>query len=659
MLRDGNRDLADALRHHRDGNVGRAVKLYRRVIDKSAGHFLAYHHLSIIEAQAANFASAESLNREAVGLNPGDPDAWLVRGNVLGELARYEEAATAFGTALSFNPNLLHALLGLGIVCGKLNRVEEALAAFDRALALNPGLARAWLGRADICKIVGRHDDALHAYDRALAHEPGLAEARFGRGHLFYSARKYREATLDFEAALALQPQLPELLGICLAAQMHLCDWAKFDLYSDALSEPSGESGLRSPPYCLLAVLSSEEIQLQQTRRWAARHFPPSHPAGRRGPAAPSDRIRIAYLSADFREHPVSDLAVGLFEAHDRSRFEITGISIGPDDRSAMRRRVEVAFDAFVDGQRLGDREIAEAIAARNIDILVDLTGYTGGARTGILARRPAPLQVSYLGYPATMGADYIDYLIGDAVVLPPACRPHYTEKIVSLPGTFLVADEAGDSGRVFTRAELGLPADGFVFCCFNNTFKITPQVFDAWMRILTAVPGSVLWLRIDDAAAIANLKAEAHARGVDAERLVFAGKVPEAADHVARQRCADLFLDTIPYNAHATAVDALRADLPVLTCLGQTFPGRVGASLMHAMGMPELVTNDLAAYEALAIEIGSDPDKARQLRRRLVANRPQAPLFDRAAFARNLEQAYLVMCERQRSGLPPEHFAV
>jgi len=660
MSRGGDRDLADAIRHHRDGNIGRAVRLYRRAIDKSAGYFLAYHHLSIIEAQAANFASAEALNQEALELKPDDPDVWLVRGNVLAELSRYEEAVTAFARALAFNPNLLNALLGLGAVCSKLNRGEEALSAYDRAIALSPGLARAWLGRADVCKSVGRQDEALIAYDRALMHEPGLAEARFGRGHLFYSVRKYDQAIADFEAALALQPRLAELRGICLHAKMHLCDWAEFDRYSAELGAPAGKNDLPSPPYCLLSVLSSESIQLQQTRRWAARRFAPFPGVLRREPGAASDRINVAYLSADFREHPVSALAVGLFEGHDRSRFRVTGISVGPDDHSNTRRRVEAAFDEFKDWQSLGDDEIAGQIRARNIDILVDLTGYTGGARTGILARRPAPLQVSYLGYPATMGVDYVDYIIGDASVLPPASRPHYAEKVVSLPDSFLVVDRTAQvSDRVFTRNELALPSTGFVFCCFNNTFKITPDVFDVWMRILAAVPESVLWLRTDNPTAIANLKAEACARGVDPERLVFAGRVKDACEHVARQRCADLFLDTLPYNAHATAVDALRADMPVLTCLGDTFPGRVGASLSKALRMPELVANSLAEYEARAVEIGSNPEKARELRRKLSERRREAPLFDTALFVRHIERAYVTMYEWHHRGLVPDHFSV
>lgn len=660
MSLDGNRDLADAIRHHRDGNIGRAAKLYRRAIGKSAGHFLAYHHLSIIEAQAEKFASAEALNHEALELKPDDPDVWLVRGNVLGELRRYEEAATAFTTALSLNPNLPNALLGLGFVCSKLNRAEQALSAYDRAIAQSPALSRAWLGRADVCKAVGRQDEALNAYNRALALEPGLAEARFGRGHLFYSTRKYEQAIEDFEAALVLQPRLPELRGVCMDARMHLCDWAEFDRHSAALSAPADENDLPSPPYCLLAVLSSGEGQLQQTRRWAARHFAPFRGSQQLERGAPSDRIKLAYLSADFREHPVSDLAVGLFEAHDRSRFHVTGISIGPNDRSDMRRRIEAAFDDFEDGQDLADDEVADAIRARNIDILVDLTGYTGGARSGILARRPAPLQVNYLGYPATMGVDYIDYIVGDATVLPPAARPHYAEKVVTLPDSFLVADKAVRiSDRVFARAELGLPPTGFVFCCFNNAFKITPHVFDVWMRILAAVPDSVLWLRIDHPVAISNLRTEARARGVDAERLVFAGRMTEASDHVARQKCADLFLDTLPYNAHATAVDALRADLPILTCLGETFSGRVCGSLLNALRMPELVTRSLQEYEARAVEIASDPDRARDLRLKLSEQRRDGPLFDAGEFARNIESAFLAMHERRRCGLGPDHISV
>ncbi len=440
--RGGGRDLADAIRHHGEGNIGRAAKLYRRVTSKSPGHFVAYHHLSIIEAAAANFTSAESLNQKALELRPNDPDVWLVRGNILGELGRFEQAAVAFTTALTLNPTLLNALLGLGFVCSKLNRPEAAAAAYERAIALNPGLSRAWLGLADVCKAVGRGDDALHAYDRALALEPGLAEARFGRGRLFHSARKYEQAIVDFEAARKLQPRLPELRGICLDARLQLCDWGQFDRYSAELCTPAAKDDVRSPPYCLLSVPSSGAVVLQQTKEWAARNFPslPGVPQDRPRPS--SDRINVAYLSPDFREHPVATLAVGLFEAHDRSRFRFTGISIGPNDGSGMRKRIEGALDAFEDWQGLGDDDIAERIRSGNTDILVDLTGYTGGARTGILARRPAPIQVSYLGYPATMGVDYVDYIVADATVLPPVCWPDYTEKVCRYPTASLSQTE-------------------------------------------------------------------------------------------------------------------------------------------------------------------------------------------------------------------------
>ena len=661
MSRVNIRDIEDAVRHQAEGNIGRAAKLYRRVIEKSPGAFLAYHHLSIIEATTANFASAEALNQKALELRPEDPDVWLVRGNVLGELSRFEEAAVAFTTALGLNPLLLNALLGLGLVCGKLNRTEAALSAYARAIALNPGLATAWLGQADVCKAVGRTDEALRAYDRAIALQPNLAEARFGRGHLLYSARKYQQAIADFEAARALRPKSPELPGICLDARLHLCDWHEFDRYCAEVCAPdSADDALPSPPYCLLAVSSSGANILRQTRQWAARNFPPVSGVRPRAANKPSDRINLAYLSPDFRAHPVSDLAARLFEIHDRSRFRVTGISIGPNDRSGMRKRLEAAFDEFEDWQDVGDDEIAVRIAARNIDILVDMAGYTGGARTGILARRPAPIQVNYLGYPATMGADYIDYIVGDATVLPPASWPDYAEKVVSLPDSFLVVDgTARTPDRVFTRAELDLPPNAFVFCCFNNAFKINPHVFDVWMRILAAVPHSVLWLRVEDPAAIANLKSEAQVRGIAAERLVFAGRMADIADHLARHRCADLFLDTLPYNAHATMVDALRADLPVLTCLGEAFPGRVAASLLNALGLPELVAGNLAEYEERAIQIGSDPTRAYELRRKLIDRRQKTPVFDTARFARNIESAYENMYQRYCGGLAPDHIAV
>jgi predicted O-linked N-acetylglucosamine transferase (SPINDLY family) len=371
-------------------------------------------------------------------------------------------------------------------------------------------------------------------------------------------------------------------------------------------------------------------------------------------------RIRLAYLSADFRDHPVSYLLAGVFERHDRDRFETFAISFGPRDSGDMRARLEKFFDRFVDVGSRDDVEVAQLLHELEIDIAVDLMGYTSGASPGVLAQRPAPVQVNYLGYAGTMGADYIDYLIADPTVISASSRQYYAEKIVSLPDSFMPNDSSrAIADRPVDRAEFGLPAKGFVFCSFNNSYKINPAGFDRWMTILTRCKQSVLWLSGGHDTALANLKKEAAAKGIDPERLIFAKRVPSNADHLARLRLADLFLDTLPYNAHTTACDALWAGLPVLTLVGETFAGRVAAGLLTAIDMPELIVATPQAYEDLAVDFYNSPEKLTAIKTKLANHRRTKPLFDTASYTRHLESAYETMYRRHLNGLPPDHIEV
>src|SRR5262249_39339191 len=348
-----------------------------------------------------------------------------------------------------------------------------------------------------------------------------------------------------------------------------------------------------------------------------------------RGGGWRNDRIKIAYLSADFHRHATAYLMAELFERHDRARFELIGVSFGPDDRSDMRARLVSAFDRFVDVRAKSDAEVARLLSELKVDIAVDLKGYTQDCRPRILAHRPVPIQVNYLGFPGTMGADFIDYVIADEVVLPFDQQPFYSERIVHLPDCYQPNDRRRQiAGRTPARTEVGLPERGFIFCSFNNNWKIAPEVFDVWMRLLKAIGGSVLWLLRGNATAEQNLRKEAAARGVDPERLVFAPRI-KLEDHLARHRLADLFLDTLPCNAHTTASDAFWAGLPVVTCRGKAFAGRVAASLLHAIGLPELVTSNMADYEALALTLACDPARLRDIKAKLARNRDTAPLFD------------------------------
>jgi predicted O-linked N-acetylglucosamine transferase (SPINDLY family) len=379
-----------------------------------------------------------------------------------------------------------------------------------------------------------------------------------------------------------------------------------------------------------------------------------------RGETYAHERIRVAYISADFRAHAAATLTAGMFEQHDRRHFEVIGASFGPDDRSPMRARLSSAFDSFLDVREKSDAEIAALLRHMEVDIAVDMMGFTEGCRPGILAQRPAPIQVNFLGFPGTMGAPYMDYVIGDEVVIQERAHPFYREKVVTLPHSFMPSDSTREiAARVFSRLEEGLPEDGFVFCCFNASYKINPRIFDVWMRLLTKVPGSVLWLGQANAEAQRHLRDEAQRRGVPAERLVFARFVDSAAEHLSRLGLAGLFLDTMPYNAHATANDALWAGVPVLTCAGESFAGRVAASLLHAVGLAELVTDSLQAYEDRASELARNPDALACAKEKLARNRAVAPLFDTARYVRHLESAYAEMWRRSQHGLPADNFVV
>jgi protein O-GlcNAc transferase len=438
---------------------------------------------------------------------------------------------------------LEYAWLGRGNVFGQLKRYDDAFAAYDKALALRPDLENAWLGRGNSFLELGRYDDALAAYDKALALRPDLENAWLGRGNAFLELERYGDALAALDKAMALNGDLASAEGVRFFAKMSMCDWNNYHTECQHLVSSVLNTKCNTNPFAFLAISSSPEDQLQCAKLWVTEKCPPSQNRIWKGERYTHDRIRLAYVSADFHQHATAYLTAGMFECHDTSRFEITVISIGPDDASEMRQRLKRGFEHFVDASKLSDAEIASCIKEAEIEILVDLKGFTQDARTNVIARRPAPVQVSFISYPGTMGASYIDYIIADRTTIPDEYRKFYSEKIVAMPGTYQVNDRrrvVHDSA--VNRAKAGLPSTGFVFCCFNNNYKIQPGVFDCWMRILTQVEGSVLLLLEDNASAAKNLKAEAAARGISAERLVFAKRLP-LPEHLARHKLADLFL--------------------------------------------------------------------------------------------------------------------
>ncbi len=636
-----------------------ALASYDRALAINPGYVDALNNRGNALKNLKRHAEALASYDRALAIRPDDAEALSNRGNVLNSLKRHDEALASYDRALAIKPDFVEALNNRCNALSGLNRHEEALASGERALALRPDYVEALNNRGNALNCFKLHEEALASYGRALAINPGYVEALNNRGDTLAQLRRHEEAAEDFDRLLGLETDYKYARGRRLHSRMHCCDWNSFDADA-ARAATDVQAGRHSTmPFGLLAVSRSPADQLHCARLWVRDRCPPSASSVWQGERYRHDRIRIAYLSADFHDHATAWLMAGLFELHDRERFETIALSFGPDSAGEMRTRLEAAFDRFIDIRPKSDREVAAMMRALEVDIAVDLNGFTADARTGIFALRPAPIQVNYLGYPGTMGADYIDYILADRWVISEADQQHYAEKIVYLPDTYQVNDRKRRIGeRTPARAALGLPETGFVFCSFNNNYKITPFMFDIWMRLLHQVEGSVLWLLEGNAAVVRNLRREAEKRRVAPDRLVFAPRM-KLEDHLARHRRADLFLDTLPYNAHTTASDALWAGLPLVTCLGSTFAGRVAASLLDAVGLPELIARSLEDYEALALALANDRTRLASLKSRLAQNRETFPLFDTDRFRRHIESAYATMWQRHQRGEPPAGFAV
>lgn len=682
----------EAIAYHRAGRIAEAIRVCTRILHDTPNHFDCAYFLAMLYAQDGNIASAVKMFRRAVNLKPDFLDARYNLAVALSMSGEHDEAAKYYKDILDAEPRHLNARNNYAASLLKIGRSADALQQYDQLIARQPDLADAYNNRGMALQELKRFDEALVNYDKAIALKPNFPEALVNRGNTLMSLRRAEDALGNYKKAVSLAPDFAaaynnigniycalksydkaldafdralllkaddsEAQSMRLYAKMHLCNWVDFDVdRSDVVTCACNGSPIY--PFVFLAISSSPGDQLQCARTFSRTRYPQLNRQTPRTMDSDSARVRIAYVSSDFHEHATSYLMAGMFAHHDKSAFEVTAISTGLDDNSEMRRRLKDSFEHFVEACTLSDDEIASYVRDARVDILVDLKGFTEGARTGILAQRPAPIQVNYLGYPGTMGADYIDYIIADHTVIPDSQRAYYAEKIVYLPDSYQVNDSKRIiSDKTFSRIEFGLPAEGFVFCCFNNNYKILPNIFDCWMRILKSVHGSVLWLLEDNAAAAANLKHEAQARGIAAERIVFARRMP-LSDHLARHRLADLFLDTLPYNAHTTASDALWAGLPVLTQIGEAFAGRVAASLLNAIGLPELIAHTLEEYEKTAIALASDPDRLASIKRKLAQNRLASPLFDTQLFTRHIESAYRQMYEHHRAGLPPDHIFV
>ncbi len=655
------------------GDLAEGRRVMAALVGMRPNDAAARYALGKALALAGEAGAAEAELRQAATLAPGMAEAWLELGNLLAR-ARPDAAEAALREGLGHRPREAALWCNLGNVLAERGRRPEAETAWRKAMEINPGMAEAELALALALRARGDAAGAAAMLERAVKRRPELAELHYNLGVTYFHARRLDPAIAALErAASGPRPLRKAAIHLAQAAQA-ACDWDRFERLQPALRAEVDAALAGGPceisPFFSLSLRLSEaeraaiarakarEVELRVAPDRAAAGLERRWPRGPgAGPDAP-DPLRIGYLCSDFREHPTAHLIAGMFALHDRARFHVAAYSYGPDDGSAYRRRVRESVDAFVDLASMNHAEAARRIARDGVQVLVDLNGWITHSRPEIAAMRPAPVQAAYLAFPGTTGAGFFDYALTDAVVTPPSSRAHYAEKLVLLPGCYQVNDRDQPTGPPTTRAAEGLPEGALVLCCFCANFKIERGLFEMWMRLLRAVPDAVLWLFAESAEAERNLRAAAAHAGLAGARLVFATRKPKP-DHLARLKLADLFLDTLTYGAHTTASDALWAGVPVLTCRGDAFASRVGASLLGAAGLPELVAGSPEEYEALALKLALDRGRLAAIGDRLARGRATSPLFDTARTCRNLERAYAAMWRRWREAMAPEGFAV
>jgi protein O-GlcNAc transferase len=708
--------LHEAVDTHMKGNMEQAERLYREILSENQHEVTALHYLGVLHYQRGDFPGsvelirqslsiqpysaeamsnlglaltalgqldeAEVLYRQAVAIRPDNAESYNNLANVLLVQKKVDESIEACQQAIRLKPNFSYAHYNLGVAFQRKGMSVIAIEAFQRAITVQPNFPEAYCNLALAYVEQGKREDAITAYRKAVELRPNFPEAFNNMGQPLCELGRLEEASDAYRQAVALRPNYIDAVGnlattlrkrglleealrvyeqgfaLCpektkaeieiINLRRHVCEWQNYEADTRRLMELVDQV----EPFVLLNAPSTPAQQLACARKWASklpRGITFDHTRARSpGP------IRVGYLSADFRRHATAYLMAELFERHDHSCFEIFAYSYGLDDGSDVRQRLVSSFDHFIDFYSTSRSESAQRIYDDNIDILVDLKGYTGDTRTEILINRPAPVQVSFVGYPGTMGADFIDYIIADSFIAPSEHQPFFDEKIIHLPNAYQPNDTKRQiSDRVIMRHECGLPAEGFIFCSFNGSYKITPIFFDVWMRLLKAVPGSVLWLLATTPIIEGNLRREAAARGVAPERLVFAEGMPLPL-HLARHRLADLFLDTLPICAHTTASDSLWAGLPILTCVGESFVGRVAGSLLRTAGMPELISYSIEEYEAQALDLATNPHKLSEIKNKLTGQLLTSPLFDIVRYTQDLESAYTYMFKLRMAGETP-----
>jgi protein O-GlcNAc transferase len=637
------------------GQLDTAVKSYKKALAIKPDYADAHNNLGISLHKLGQLDEAFKCYEKAIDIKPDFTEAHNNLGNVLKDLGQFDAAIKSYEKVLAIKPDFAEAHNNLGIALMDLGQLDAAVKHYEQALAIKPDYADAHNTLGIALKELGQLDAAVECYEQALAIKPDYAEAHNNLGIALMDHGQLDAALISSSRAYTLKPDFEYIFGTILNTKMKLCIWDNLPNYLIELKNKINNSEKVITPFSILGLIDDPEVQRKVAKIYGNDKHPQSNVLSKIECYPKHTKIRIGYFSADFSNHPVADLTAELYEIHDRSHFEIYGFSYGPDTKDKMNLRIKAGVDHFYDVRTMPHKDVAMLARSLEIDIAVDLGGHTKNARTGIFAMSAAPIQVSYIGYIGTMGANYYDYLVADQKMIPEKNQKYYAEKIAYLPSYQVNDSTQSPPSTIFTRQDIGLPETGFVFCCFNNTYKITPTTFDSWGRILEKVKDSVLLIYADNESAQINLTKEISLRGIDPSRLIFAKRLPKP-EYLARYRLADLFLDTHPYNAGTTASDALRMELPVLTYLGSSAVSRHAASVITALNLPELITTTEEQYEKLAVELATDPKKLKNIKDKLVGNLPIAPLYDTPMFTRHLESAYSMMYDRYKRGLDPDH---
>lgn len=636
------------------GQYDEAIAYYLKLIALDAAHAKAWFNLGVSYQLSQKTDLAVKAYRQAIEIKPDYPEVLNNLGNLYRSMQDYEQACKCYEQALRYKP-MPETAYNYGLAFQALKDFSAALRVFELATRLKPDYLNAILAMAVLLDKIGNYKQALVFYQKALAIDPENADVHFSAGLVFVKLKQLKPAIASYAAAWGMKPDYTEALGSLIQYKMHACDWQGLEGLFEALRVEI-EQGKQVVPFNLLATPLHANIQKKCAEQYTSKNYPALKPLSVCQTHNEKTKIRLAYFSADFHNHATAYLMADLFSLHNREQFEVIGFSFGPVQDDDMALNLQQRFDQFHQVSDLSDLAIAQLAKKLQIDIAIDLKGYTRGARPAIFSHRPAPVQVSYLGYPGTLGASYFDYIIADPIVIPPGEEAFYTEKVAFMPDTYQVnASRMVENPSPEDRVLHGLPEQAFVFCSFNNNFKITPDIFACWMRLLEKVPNSVLWLFEANPEATKNLTTSAISHGIDPGRLVFAKKVSQQK-HLNRYHSADLVLDTLYYNAHTTTSDALWVGCPVVTCIGTTFPARVAASILTAMGLSELITESISDYEKLALSLATQPQRLAALRDKISQNKSSTALFNTRAYAGYLEQLYMNMHKRQQAGLSPEH---